>query len=71
MRAIVVAALMIAGLASAESPSADPPPTDTVTLTRAQMDDLEKQFEEIVARKMREAYEAGVQYQKQACRSLI
>jgi hypothetical protein len=42
-----------------------------VTFNREEAQNLQEQFEKIVARRMKEAFEAGVQYQKQACRSLI
>jgi hypothetical protein len=42
-----------------------------VVLNRQQASELERQFEVILARKMKEAFDAGVAYQKQACRSLI
>jgi outer membrane murein-binding lipoprotein Lpp len=71
MRALILASLMVAGLASAESPQVDPPPADTVTLTRAQMDELESQLEALVRRREQAAFEAGRRDAKQRCASLI
>ena len=42
-----------------------------VVLNRQQASEFESQLDEILTRKQAEAFQAGVDHQKQACRSLI
>lgn len=42
-----------------------------ITFNRQEAQNLQDQIEAFAARKAKEAFEAGVNYQKQACRSLI
>jgi hypothetical protein len=42
-----------------------------VTFNQQEASELERQIEALVARKMKEAFDAGVQHQKAACPSLI
>jgi outer membrane murein-binding lipoprotein Lpp len=71
MRAFILASLMVAGLASAESPQVDPPPSDSITLTREQMDELESQLEAMVRQREQAAFQRGQLDVRQRCASLI
>lgn len=42
-----------------------------VVLNRQQASEFESQLDEILTRKQKEAFDSGVQYQRQACASLI
>lgn len=42
-----------------------------VVLNRQQATEFESQLDEILTRKQAESFQAGVEHQKQACRSLI
>jgi hypothetical protein len=67
MRALLTAIILAVPAASAQAPQ-EP---DTVTFTRAQLEQLQTELETIVQRRERAAFEAGKNYQKSACRSLI
>ena len=67
MKALLAVLLLTGCAATAQAP--DLP--DSVTFTRDQMEDLKAEFEKIANRREREAFQAGVQYQKQACPSLV
>lgn len=69
MRAIFLSLILVLP-AAAETPL-PPPMADTVTLTREQMDRLERELEAIVTKRVREAFEAGRQDARARCASLI
>lgn len=62
-----VALLALPALTTADTP----PPEPVYNFTQAQIEKLQDEFEAILHRREKEAFEAGVQYQRQACRSLI
>lgn len=66
MRALILA-LLVAGPASAQAPETE----ERVVFTRAQLEELQKELNAIVLQREQAAFKAGVDYQKQACRSLI
>lgn len=70
MRVVFLAFLLGVLLLLASAARSDSQP-DTVTLTREQIDKMLEEVETIMARREREAFKAGVQYQRQACASLI
>lgn len=45
--------------------------TDSITMTREQINQLEGQLEQLMQKRERAAFERGVKYQAQACASLI
>lgn len=67
MRNLLIAACLAAGTALADAPEQP----ETVTFTRAQLEALQTELEAMVQKRMAEAFRAGVEYQKQACASLI
>lgn len=67
MRALIL--ILVATLAAAETPEAPPP--ETVTLTRAQILQLENDLEAMVRQREQEAYKRGQFDVRQRCASLI
>lgn len=70
MRAVVLSILLVVLLLACCAARSDAEP-ETITLTRAQIDQLEKQVEALMQKRERAAFEAVVKYEKQACPSLI
>lgn len=58
--------MLVAGAARSDSQ-----PDGSITLTPAEQEQMKADMEAIVRERERAAFQAGVQYQKQACPSLI
>jgi hypothetical protein len=82
MRVLLIAAALAAGVAVAnddpfksgealQAEIAKDCAEGCVVFSRQQASEFERQLGEILTSKQAEAFEAGVQYQKQACASLI
>ena len=70
MRYAIALILLLASVASAESPEA-PAPADTVTFTRAELDQMQAELNAIVRKREEAAFQAGRADARQRCASLI
>jgi ElaB/YqjD/DUF883 family membrane-anchored ribosome-binding protein len=64
---VLLLALALVGPASAEAPG----PSDTVTFTRAEIQQLEDDLEQMVRQREAAAFQAGQKDARERCRSLL